>query len=827
MLVPRRHRLALCAFAVLAVAGTDALAAPRLKPFRPPLRPHFANQKAGKADAQPAPGGQVVTPNDTRKLTETERKKARFHMDFDKVDILEVIKYIAQWTNKNFILPDNIRGRITIIGPTDVTADEAYDAFLAALEANNLAVTQTGKFLKVGPRKDTGRSPIPTFLSDSSGPIPLNEQLVTKLFRMKYTDADPIKNVVQQFITRNGEIVPYPPDVLIITDDAENIVRVGQIIDALDQPGSADEINVVQVEHANAQELSAILLQIFQKQGGPNLPGGRRPTFVPMARRAGEMQQLSGAGQQESGGEVSKIIPDERTNKLIVIAGAKAFERVDAIIKQLDVPTDTGQVHVYYLENASAEELASTLSNLAQGLSNGRKRPPGMPAMPGAPGSQGAALFSGEVKVTAEKSTNSLLIVASPSDYRNMVKVIQKLDIRRRQVFIEAVIMEVKLNGENKFGLDVHSGYAFTNVKLPGTDAGVAPLVVGSELSSPGASLNLAGLASMSGFLAGIQGPPINVSGVNITLPSFGVILNALQTNSDVNVISTPHIMTSDNEDAEIAVGSSVPFQTAISPSLGGLSSLGSLGALGTAGLTGTSAATSLLGLGGLGSLGGFGLGGIVPIQRQPVELRMKIKPQINESDYVKLDIDVQNEEISSIDPQRGPTTSKRSIKTTVVAKDQSTVVIGGLIQERTTRGETKVPILGSLPVLGALFRNTDIIRERTNLLIFLTPYVIRDQSDFRRIFERKMKERQEFVSRFFGNTEQYKVTVDYARKLGPLANLRDEIEKEFQKAENGGPGSPNEHVVTPNMLPAKPESPPAPPATTPPAPPAGARPPD
>ena len=303
----------------------------------------------------------------------------------------------------------------------------------------------------------------------------------------------------------------------------------------------------------------------------------------------------------------------------------------------------------------------------------------------------------------------------------------------------------------------------------------------------------------MSGFLAGIQGPPIKVDGLNLTLPSFGVVLNALQKNSDVNVISTPHIMTSDNEDAEISVGSSVPFQTAVSGGLGSLGSLAGLGGL-TSGLTGTNSASSaglLGGLGGLG-LGGFGLGGVVPIQRQPVELRLKIKPQVNESDFVKLEIDEQVEEISSIDPQRGPTTAKRTVKTTVVAKDQSTVVIGGLIQERTTRGETKVPVLGSIPLLGALFRNTSQIRERTNLLLFLTPYIIRDQADFRRIFERKMKERQEFVARFFGATDQYAVTIDYDRKRGPLSLLRNSVRDEFQKAENGGAGAPNEIVVTP-----------------------------
>jgi general secretion pathway protein D len=741
-----------------------------------------------------------------RDFEDAKSRKVRFHMDFDKVDILEVIKAISQWTKKNFILPDNVRGKITIIGPTDVTADEAFNAFVSSLEANNLTPCPIPRssFYKILPKKDCIRGSPPTDLTGHPETLPLNEQMATRLFRLKYSDADPIKNVIQQFITREGEIVSYPPDVLIVSDNASNLNRVDRFIKALDIPGSQDEVNVVQVVHSNAQELSATLLQIFQAQGGQGAPaGGRRAQLampagsVTPAQPKVEGSATVASSDNSANATVSKIIPDERTNKLIVIASARAFVRINELIKKLDVPTDSSQIHVYYLANADAEEVASVLSNLAQGTSGGGGRKRGSaaagaaaaPVAAAAAGGGGAALFSGEVKVTADKSTNSLLITASPSDYRNMIRVIDQLDVRRRQVFIEAVIMEVKLNAEQKQSVDFHTGYGITNVQVPGTDSGTAPILIGSEPSGGATSLSLTGLASLSGFLAGIQGPPIKVEGLNITLPSFGVVLNALQKNSDVNVISTPHILTSDNNEAEIAVGSNVPFQTAV-PSFGGLGTLGSLA--GTATGTGTSSALGSLGLGTLG----LGLGGFTPIQRQPVELRLKIKPHVNESDFIKLEIDEQVEEISSIDPQKGPTTAKRAVKTTVVAKDQSTVVIGGLIQERTTRAEAKTPILGSIPIISFFFRNTSEVKERTNLLLFLTPYVIRDQSDFRAIFERKMKERQEFVARFFGTSEQYAVTVDYDRKKGPLSIIRDSVREEFSKAENGGAGGKNERVI-------------------------------
>ena len=258
-------------------------------------------------------------------------------------------------------------------------------------------------------------------------------------------------------------------------------------------------------------------------------------------------------------------------------------------------------------------------------------------------------------------------------------------------------------------------------------------------------------------------------------------------------MISTPHVIMTDNTEGEITVGQNVPFQAAYAPSASALTSL-----TGSTSST-TTAQASLLGLGGLGSL-------YAPIQRQNVELRLRIKPQINESDYVRLDVDEQTEEIASVDKQLGPTTSKRSAKTTVVAKDQETVVLGGLIQERNLRNVQKVPVLGSLPLLGWLFRNESTKKTKTNLLLFLTPYIIRDQSDYRRIFERKMAERAEFVKRFYGEETQYEAAVDYDRKPGPLSRVRRGVQQELSRYENGGPGSPDERVIRPGQRYAPPQ---------------------
>jgi len=252
------------------------------------------------------------------------------------------------------------------------------------------------------------------------------------------------------------------------------------------------------------------------------------------------------------------------------------------------------------------------------------------------------------------------------------------------------------------------------------------------------------------------------------------------------------------NTEGEITVWQNMPFQAGYAP--GGLSSLTSGSTSTTTGGTAAGALTgSLVGLGGIGSL-------YAPIQRQNVELRLRIKPQINESDYVRLDVDEQTEEIASNDPVLGPTTAKRSAKTTVVAKDQETVVIGGLIQERTIRGVKKVPVLGSLPVLGWLFRNETSKKTKTNLLLFLTPYIIRDQADYRRIFERKMAERAEFVKRFYGEDTAYEGPIDYDRKPGPLSRVRRGTQQELNRYENGGPGGEDERVIRPAQRYAPPQ---------------------
>ena len=769
-----------------------------------PPRPPAATPSTRPPTDQPAPNAptRATEPGPIRPLDKREvHTGARtVVMSFDRRDLTEVIQFVSQFTQRNFILPERVSGKITILSNSPIPADEVWNVFVAALDANNWAVYPVGKYWKLVEKKQSSRANIPIYL-ERGQEAPPTEQMVTKLFKLRYVEADQMRNVLNQFTSRDSDFQIFPPDTLVISDLGLNMRRLEKLIEQLDQPGGSEEIHIVPVHYAGAQELAQKLTEIFQAQapsprgGVPRQLGVAEPLVQP--GQPLPVPQPGQAGVAAGPVQIGKIIPEERTNKLIVIAGARSFSRVMELIRQLDVPAGEGGVHVYYLENAKAEDVASTLQALAQGArhttgaaTGGGARPPGMPAPPGAgpAGPVSADLFSGEVKITADKNTNSLVVIASQSDYRNLVKVVQRLDIRRRQVFVEAVIMEVDLESDLNVGVSLHGGTIVKNVNFGGTQ-GDAPLVIGSEMGGLNSLGGLASLGSLGGFLAGLQGPPITVPGLNITLPSFAILLNALQSSSDVNVISTPHVIMTDNTEGEITVGQNVPFQAGYAP--GGLSSLTSSSSTTTGGTAAGALTGSLVGLGGIGSL-------YAPIQRQNVELRLRIKPQINESDYVRLDVDEQTEEIASNDPVLGPTTAKRSAKTTVVARDQETVVIGGLIQERTIRGVKKVPVLGSLPVLGWLFRNETSKKTKTNLLLFLTPYIIRDQADYRRIFERKMAERAEFVKRFYGEETAYEGPIDYDRKPGPLSRVRRGTQQELNRYENGGPGGEDERVIRP-----------------------------
>ncbi|MGC3997879.1 MAG: type II secretion system secretin GspD [Anaeromyxobacter sp.] len=822
---------------------------PTGKPARPMTRPtrEPPAQAEGQAPASPPPGAQAQQPpppppvNDsaptpagegTVRLTgdKCQPMKGRFMLSFNKADIVDVLEQASRWTCRNFIYTEEVaRGKITLLSKTPVTADEAYAAFLAALNSNNLTLYPTGRYWKLSRSPDGKKLPIPTYVDPGTG-TPSTEQIITKVIRLQNSDADQLRGVLGNFISPQGaDIQSIPPDTLIITDIGLNIRRIEKMLETIDRAGAGDTIRIVQIRYASAKDIADKLNQIFAGQQvagkarrgvtttSPAGPTGRPPGPVPAPSPPGAAPAAPGGTTDGAGGgaiNLTKVLADDRTNKLIVIADEKSFQRLQELVEQLDVPTSAdGGIHVIFLKNANAEELATTLSNLAQGQA---KKPggPGTSAVPAAPmpgplgnavnaarpaGAGGgeaatAELFSGDVKITSDKTQNALLVQASGADFNTISRLVERLDRPRRQVFVEAVILEVNLQDQNQVGVGMHAAVPY---KYKG-ETGIIPFS-----SNPGRvnSLDATSAIGLGGFLTGYVGPTTaELKDFGLSIPSIGVLIQALQSNSDVNVISTPQLLAMDNEDSEITVGQNVPFQAGYAPS--GLSS-----ALGNSGTS--TALGSLVGTGGLNSL-------YAPIQRQNVELRLKIKPQINEGGNVRLIIEEQTEEIVSQDATLGPTTAKRAIKTQIVAADQSTIVIGGLIQDRNVKSVKKVPVLGSLPVLGWLFRDTTSSKQKTNLLLFLTPYIIRSEADYRRIYEKKRKEQQDFIEQYYGRTPSYRVDVDFSRKAGPYAHLRSNVAEETGKLENGGQGLPGEGQTTPpgggdtSPAPATPATPPS-----------------
>ncbi|HEY5934606.1 MAG TPA: hypothetical protein VIU61_08225, partial [Kofleriaceae bacterium] len=368
------------------------------------------------------------------------------------------------------------------------------------------------------------------------------------------------------------------------------------------------------------------------------------------------------------------------------------------------------------------------------------------------------------------KGSNALVITSSVHDYAALRHVIDVLDTERRQVFIEAVIMELSIDRSNSFGLSFHGG-------IPNVPTEDSVSVLGFRAANTIGGLQ--GMAAsgdvLSGLAVGVQGPAISNSQqlVGLSLPGFGVAINAMAASGDANILSTPHLIATDNVEAEISVGQNVPLQTS---GLGG----GGLGNLaGLAGLTGqnTGATAGLAGLAGLGGLGNFG--GAVP--RQDVGTTVTITPHINDSGEIRLEI---SQEISSAGaPSESGDLGVVSIdrtraKTELVVRDQQTVVIGGLMRDQVTRTDSKVPVLGDIPLIGALFRSTTKHKIKKNMLLFLTPYIIRSPADLRSIYERKMRERQEFLDRYFVfSGPDYEPPMDYSRTRGLIGEILMELD--------------------------------------------------
>ncbi|MCP4677867.1 MAG: type II secretion system secretin GspD [Deltaproteobacteria bacterium] len=710
---------------------------------------------AGEEDS---PWSKVDTPKELEVGIEFKKPKrgTRFSFNLVDTDLIELVKIIGNITGKAFILGGKAPHiKATIYAPTKITAAEAYQAFLRVLQVNGLTIVPAGRYLKILSLGGSTSQNMP--ILDGKN-VPPGDQIVTRLHPLEHIAAEDLAELLGRFKSSDGDITVYSPtNTLIITDYGSSIRRLLKLIRILDAPGTGEQIWIEPVNYADASELAERIMEIFDVSATAKKT--KKTKSSKKKSRRGKKKKASSApsivGEQGSETKISKILADERTNSLIIVASETAYLRILELVKRLDVPiAGEGTLHVQKLQHADATELAKTLNNLSKSSRRSSSKKKGK----GSSGADAVSLFEGEVQISADKATNSLVIVSSLRDYLSLKKVIDALDVMQRQVFVEAVIMEVSLDKNRDLGFGFHAG----NMVGSGDDQS---LVYGS--SQPNDKLNslLLGPGAMSGLAAGLRGPELEgtegLLGPGISIPAFGVALQALQTNSDVNVLSTPHILATDNVEASITVGENVPVQQGYNP----------MGAM--LGQMASSAAGSNPQLGALGSMMGGGMGGGYSISRQNVGLTLNITPHINDDDQVRLEIKLEISEVKSADSNLGPNISKKNANTTSVVTDQQTIVIGGLITDNEVETTQKVPVLGDIPILGFFFRHKSSLTQKRNLLIFLTPYIIRSAEDFREIFNRKMAERREFIERWTA-FEFHRVDphLDWSRTNGVISEI-------------------------------------------------------
>jgi general secretion pathway protein D len=768
-----------------AVAPPPAAPAPPPAEALPPAAP--APPPAAEAPIVPPASGAPAPPPAAPVPPEPEPPPAEnpdeklITMNFQDIELDALVKFISEITGRNFILDDRVKGKVTIISPGKISIDEAYAVFQSVLQVKGFTTVPSGAILKILPAQEAKSSTVETIFPGR--PIVESDEFVTQLIPLHNVDVSNMLGIIQPLVSANGLLAAYTAtNTMIIIDSAANIERIVKILNELDVADKERGIEVIRLNYAFATEIAAVLEQVLEEPGNaPQIasgsPGVRRSTTAsrqPGTRRTAANQPAAPAQPVQGGtGATSyKIIPDERTNALIVVAQPLQMRKIKDLIVRLDVPLPfgTGRIHVYYLKYANAFEIVPVLADLIGGGGAGGLTPGllgrglagttgfrggrlgqrggiggvgqnfgggsgfgsgfnsqlggggfgggglsgggiagslrsgggglgGLGGLGGVGGGQGVSSvsgggggeFEGLVRITADPSTNALIINASPQDYETLKQVIVQLDVRRRQVYIEAIIMEVRLDTTRQLGIELQGA--------AGTGNGI--LFARTSFNSLAGTL-LAGdpMGSLSGLIAAAA------SNQTIRLPNGTVIpaqialIQASEVNNDVNVLSAPNILTTDNQEAEIVVGQNVPFIASTS--------------------------TSETNLGNVFN----------QIERRDVGITLRITPQISEGGMVRLNL---FEEVSALVPsalvntaQLGPVTTIRSATTSVVVRDRQTVVIGGLISDDTTNSESSVPFISDIPVLGNLFRSTRGRREKINLLIFLTPHIIRTPAEHR-----------------------------------------------------------------------------------------------
>jgi general secretion pathway protein D len=629
-----------------------------------------------RAAQQPPVAAKPAEPSAAPAAQAPALKPGEVLLNFQAADIQGVVKAVSQMTGRNFLLDPRVKGQITIITAKPVSSASAYQIFLSALKAQGFTAVEGIGVVRIVPTSEAKTS-----AEVSQAPVPRGgEQIVTHVLIVQHTSATQMVPLLRPLMAPTSQLSAYDPaNALIITDYADNIRRLLRIVEKIDQPVSS-EVTIVPLKHASALDLTELVMRL-------SLPG---------AAHAVQPGAPPGAA---AGGDRFTIVPDLRTNSLLIRADNPGrVNQLRSLIEKLDVPAVTGgQTRVLYLRNADAVKLAELLRGLLAGEARAQAA---VAAATGAPApamtAKSAMARAAETSlIQADEATNALVINTSDTVYNNLRGVIEKLDVRRAQVFVEALIVEMTTDVADQLGFQWFGG----------KERGVGAVGALQNFPNAGPGLVAAGV-DPAGALATSGGLTLAYLGEKIVLPdgstirSLGALARALEQQNLANILSTPNLMTLDNAEAKIMVGQNVPFVT------------GSFAqATGTTGMT---------------------VNPFQTIERKDVGLTLKIKPQVSEGGTIKLDIfqEVSSLSRAAITGASDLVTNKRSLETKVIVDDAHTIVLGGLIEDTSQESEQAVPLLGRIPLLGALFRYRENSTRKTNLMVFLRPVIVRNPQD-------------------------------------------------------------------------------------------------
>jgi general secretion pathway protein D len=588
--------------------------------------------------------------------------------DFPDTDIIEITKHMQKLTGINLILDKNVKGKVSISAPTPITVGDAWKAYLVALNMAGFSLVKTGEFYHIINSRDIRYTPTKIYTGDY---IPDVENYMMKIIPLKHVDASEIVRNFRPFMSRYGRILDInQTNTIIVTDTGTNINRLLKLVRFLDVAGFEESMQILPVKHTSAQELAKLLDSILKEDRGSS--------------RSRRSSKSSASKSGNTGPNISKIIAEPRSNSIIAMANKAGGDQLRELIRKLDVKTasqGSGKIQVYYLQYGDSEEISKTLTSLISNAQTNKSSSSRRSRFSDANDDEGT-IFSEEVKITADKSTNSLVVTASPTDWLTVKQVISKLDIPRDQVYVEGLIVETTVTNGKEFGTNYAGLYGEGIAQKAGFGA-QSILGLNDPTKIPDsffAGFGIGGTETITVGGATIKGSPINA------------IIKASSRNSKTNILATPQILVMDNTEGVFEVGSKVPITNSISNANGAV---------------GQNNAT------------------------QDVTMKIKITPQINKvTRFIKLKIDQTISDFTTRDiqvnnPTGGVATDDRNITTEVVVKDRDTIAMGGLLRNKISDVENKVPILGDVPVLGWLFKNTTSTVDKVNMIFFLTPTII------------------------------------------------------------------------------------------------------